>query len=64
MKNAVKTISAHAKEYGETAKVSLRNVRHEANKQVDKEEKEGILTEDDAIRTKDEIQKLIHEYER
>lgn len=58
-----KKLSAHAKESGETAKVSLRNVRHDANKQVDKEEEEDILTEDDAKRTKDDIQKLIHEYE-
>ena len=58
-----KKLSAQAKEFGETAKVSLRNVRHDANKQADKEEKEGILTEDDAKRTKDDIQKLIHEYE-
>ena len=58
-----KKLSAQAKESGETAKVSLRNIRHEANKQVDKEEKDDILTEDDAKRTKDDIQKLIHEYE-
>lgn len=58
-----KKLSAQAKEHGETAKVSLRNIRHDANKQADKEEKEGILTEDDAKRTKDDIQKLIHEYE-
>src|SRR3989337_4161245 len=43
-----KKLSLQAKEQGETAKVSLRNVRHDANKQADKEEKEGILTEDDA----------------
>lgn len=58
-----KKIAAHAKEYGETAKIALRNARHEANKQVDKEEKEGILTEDDAKRTKDDVQKAIHEFE-
>ena len=58
-----KKLSLQAKDQGETAKVSLRNVRHDANKQADKEEKEGILTEDDAKRTKDDIQKLIHEYE-
>lgn len=58
-----KKLSAHAKEFGETTKVSLRNIRHEANKQVDKEEKEGILTEDDAKRTKEETQKIIHEFE-
>jgi ribosome recycling factor len=58
-----KKLSAHAKESGETAKVSLRNVRHDANKQADKEEKEDILTEDDVKRTKEDIQKIIHEYE-
>ena len=58
-----KKLSLQAKDQGEAAKVSLRNVRHDANKQTDKEEKEGILTEDDAKRTKDDVQKLIHEYE-
>ncbi|MCF6158578.1 MAG: ribosome recycling factor [wastewater metagenome] len=58
-----KKLSAHAKELGETAKVSLRSIRHEAIKLADKEEKEKILTEDDTKRTKDEIQKIIHEHE-
>ncbi len=58
-----KKLSSHAKESGETAKVSLRNVRHDANKQADKEEKEDILAEDDVKRTKEDIQKIIHEYE-
>lgn len=58
-----KKLSAHAKELGESAKVALRNIRHEAIKQVDKEEKEDVLTEDDAKRTKDDIQKVIHEFE-
>ena len=58
-----KKLSSHAKEFGETAKISLRNIRHEANKHVDKEEKEGVLTEDDAKRAKDDIQKIIHEQE-
>ncbi|MEK6634779.1 MAG: ribosome recycling factor [Planctomycetota bacterium] len=58
-----KKLSANAKDSGETAKVSLRNVRHDANKQADKEEKEGILTEDDAKRTKEDINKIIHEFE-
>ncbi|MGQ3685700.1 MAG: ribosome recycling factor [Candidatus Loosdrechtia sp.] len=59
-----KKLSAHAKEISEATKVALRNVRHEAIKNTDKEEKESILTEDDAKRTKDEIQKIIHEYEK
>ena len=58
-----KKLSANAKEFGETAKVSLRNVRHDANKHVDKEEKEGVLTEDDAKRAKEDINKIIHEFE-
>lgn len=58
-----KKLSAHTKDFGETAKVVLRNIRHEAIKHAEKEEKEGILTEDDAKRTKDDIQKIIHEFE-
>lgn len=58
-----KKLSIHIKEFGEAAKVSLRNIRHEANKLADKEEKDDILTEDDAKRTKDDINKIIHEYE-
>lgn len=58
-----KKLSAHAKESGEAAKISLRNVRHEANKQADKEEKDDILTEDDVKRAKEDIQKIIYEYE-
>ncbi|OHB83837.1 MAG: ribosome recycling factor [Planctomycetes bacterium RIFCSPHIGHO2_02_FULL_38_41] len=58
-----KKLSVHAKESGEKDKVALRNVRHDANKHVDNEEKQGILTEDDAKRTKEDIQKTIHEFE-
>lgn len=58
-----KKLSSLAKDFGESSKVSLRNVRHEANKQTDKEEKDDILTEDDAKRTKDDVQKIIHEFE-
>ncbi|MEP9412439.1 MAG: ribosome recycling factor [Candidatus Brocadia sp.] len=58
-----KKLSTHAKEFGETAKIALRNIRHDANKQADKEEKDDILTEDDAKRTKEDIQKIIHEFE-
>jgi ribosome recycling factor len=58
-----KKLSAHAKEFGETAKISLRTIRHESIKQAEKEEKDGILTEDDAKRTRDDIQKIIHEFE-
>ena len=32
----------------EETKISIRNIRREANKHIDKEEKDSILTEDEA----------------
>lgn len=36
-----------AKSLGEQTKVSIRNVRRDANKQLEKEEKDSVITEDD-----------------
>jgi len=58
-----KKITLTAKEFGESTKVSLRNIRHDSNKLVDKEKKESTLTEDEARRAKDEIQKIIRDFE-
>ncbi len=58
-----KQMAKLVKENGEKAKVSLRNIRREANGTADSEEKGKELTEDDAQRTKDEIDRLIKEYE-
>ena len=47
----------------EETKISIRNIRREANKHIDKEEKDSILTEDEAKKVKDQIQKFTHETE-
>lgn len=49
---------------GEEAKVALRNIRRDANKQAEKEKKSGDLSEDDLYGIKDEIQKLTGTYEK
>lgn len=47
----------------EQAKVAIRNIRRDALKQVDDEEKKSELTEDDAERACEEIQTMIKKYE-
>ncbi|MBI5359924.1 MAG: ribosome recycling factor [Planctomycetes bacterium] len=59
-----KQLSQVARELGEKAKVSIRNVRRDANKLADAEEKEGTLTEDEKFKLKDDIQKLVEEFEK
>ena len=54
------------KQFGEQAKISIRNARREANKQVDKAVKDKTLhlSEDDAERAKQETQELVKTYEK
>jgi ribosome recycling factor len=47
----------------EEAKVSIRNVRRDANKGLEAAEKAGELTEDELDRNKEEVQKLTKQYE-
>ncbi len=56
-------LSKVVKEFGEKAKVSLRNIRREANAQTDAEEKKGEISEDDQKRTKEEIDRLTKQFE-
>ena len=56
-------IISQIKEMAEEAKVAIRNIRREANKHVDKEENDSQLTEDEAKKTKEKIQKTTHDYE-
>ena len=51
------------KELTEEAKVSIRNVRRDGNKQADQEEKDKILSEDDCEGLKEEIQELTKTFE-
>jgi ribosome recycling factor len=59
-----KQLSTQVKKMGEATRVAIRNARRDANKDVDKEEKAGDLTEDDAKRGKDDVQKLTDKYEK
>jgi len=54
---------ARTKELSEEMKVAVRNVRRDANKQADTEEKDKLLTEDICKQTKDEIQELTKKFE-
>ncbi len=56
-------IVAQIKEMTEASKISIRNIRRDANKHIDKEEKDSVLTEDEAKKAKDQIQKSVHENE-
>ncbi|MBE3595440.1 MAG: ribosome recycling factor [Hydrogenibacillus sp.] len=51
-----------AKKYGEEAKVAIRNVRREAIEAIKKAEKEAELSEDEARRLQDDIQKTTDTY--
>lgn len=54
-----KKFAAHVKELGEKARVAVRNVRRDANKLVETDEKKGALTEDEAFKAKEKIQDLV-----
>jgi ribosome recycling factor len=58
-----KKMVARIKELAEEARVSIRNVRRDANKAADQEQKDKILTEDDCDKLKEEIQELTKKYE-
>jgi ribosome recycling factor len=51
-----------AKQAGEQTKVSIRNVRRDANKNLDKLEKDGEITEDDRDTAKKQIDDLTREF--
>lgn len=58
-----KQLVHQVKDAGEHAKVSIRNARRDANKHIDTEQKEAGLSEDEAVRGKDEVQELLKIYE-
>ena len=51
-----------AKKYSEEAKVALRNVRRDGNDKIKKAESDSEISEDDAHRGQDRVQKLTDEY--
>src|SRR5215212_1879218 len=56
-------MAAQCKGIAETAKVSIRNARRDANKLVETEEKGGVMTEDEAEKGKESVQELTKQYE-
>jgi ribosome recycling factor len=54
---------ARTKELSEEAKVAVRNIRRDANKLADQEQKDKELTEDECKSTQDEVQKLVKKFE-
>ena len=57
-------IAGQLKKMAEASRVTIRNARRDGNKEVDKQEKASELTEDEAKKGKDEVQKLTDQYEK
>ncbi|MHC4115482.1 MAG: ribosome recycling factor [Planctomycetota bacterium] len=53
---------AQAKQNGEQTKVSIRNIRRDANKQLEREEKKKVITEDERDESKKRIDDITKEY--
>ena len=51
------------KEASEHTRTALRNIRRDANKHVDTEEKDKVLTEDQARKGRDDVQDLLKKFE-
>ncbi len=58
-----KKLVNRVKELAEEARVAIRNIRRDANKQADLEQSEKTLTEDDLANCKEEVQSLTKQYE-
>jgi ribosome recycling factor len=58
-----KKMVSRVKELAEEAKVAIRNIRRDANKAADQEEKEKTLSEDECKRCKEEVQELTRRFE-
>ncbi len=57
-----KQLVQQVKQSGEQAKVSIRNIRRDANKTLEKQEKDGEITEDDRDSAKKQIDDLTKEF--
>lgn len=59
-----KQLAGQVKNAGEQAKVAIRNIRREANRDIDKLKDDSAIPEDTAFSTKDEIQELTKDSEK
>ena len=51
------------KTLAEEARVAIRNVRRDANRHLDREQKDSQISEDDCRRARDDVQELTDQYE-
>jgi ribosome recycling factor len=58
-----KKLVARIKELSEEARISIRNVRRDANKALETAEKEKTISEDDRDKAKDDVQELTKKFE-
>ncbi len=58
-----KQLVSRLKEQAEDARISVRNIRRDANKAIEGMEKEKTLSEDDTRRYKDDVQELTKTFE-
>jgi len=58
-----KKLVARIKELAEETRVSIRNVRRDANKAIETAEKDKVISEDDRDKAKEEVQELTKKYE-
>jgi len=58
-----KKLVGRVKDLAEEARISIRNIRRDANKQADQAETDKVLTEDDVKTCKEEIQALTKQFE-
>jgi len=56
-------LAGKVKEAAEHCRIALRNIRRDANKKVDNEEKESLLTEDQVKAAHEDVQELLKKYE-
>ena len=57
-------IAGQLKKMAEASRVAIRNARRDGNKTADHQQKDAELTEDEAKKGKDDIQKLTSDYEK
>ena len=58
-----KQMVTRLKDLAEEARVSIRNIRRDANKHADTSQKDKVLTEDDRDKCKESVQSLTKKYE-
>ncbi|MEJ2649256.1 MAG: ribosome recycling factor [Sedimentisphaerales bacterium] len=57
-----KQLVQQAKQTGEQTKITIRNIRRDANKLLDKQEKDKIITEDDRDKNKKQVDDITKSY--